>query len=135
MPAKFWRLTGWTNIAPRNFILSLRSIAFRICILYKLYCICICTFSSGHTGSLVVCPLTALDGVFPNLKKQTEATGWNPQQRSRMKILNLKVDIYPQTISLWLKMSGGVGVESSYPKVSKQMAAKQFSSEYHPFNW
>ena len=31
MPAKFWRLTGWSNIAPRNFILSLRCIVFRIC--------------------------------------------------------------------------------------------------------
>ena len=30
MPAKFWRLTGWTNIAPRNFKLTLRCIAFRI---------------------------------------------------------------------------------------------------------
>ena len=28
---KFWHLTGWTNIAPRNFILSLRCIAFRKC--------------------------------------------------------------------------------------------------------
>ena len=31
VPAKFWRLTGWTNISPRNFIWSLRCIAFRIC--------------------------------------------------------------------------------------------------------
>ena len=31
LSAKFWCLTGWTNIAPRNFILSLRCIAFRIC--------------------------------------------------------------------------------------------------------
>ena len=30
MPAKFWRLTGWTNVAPRNFNLTLRCIAFRI---------------------------------------------------------------------------------------------------------
>ena len=31
LPAKFWRLTGWTNIAPRNFIWRHRCIAFRIC--------------------------------------------------------------------------------------------------------
>ena len=31
LSAKFWCLTGCTNIAPRNFILSLRCIAFRIC--------------------------------------------------------------------------------------------------------
>ena len=31
LPAKFWRLTGCTNIAPIYFILSLRCIAFRIC--------------------------------------------------------------------------------------------------------
>ena len=30
VPAKFWRITGWTNIAPRNFKLTLRCIAFRI---------------------------------------------------------------------------------------------------------
>ena len=31
VPAKFWRLTVWTNIGSRNFIWSLRCIAFRIC--------------------------------------------------------------------------------------------------------
>ena len=31
LTAKFWRLTGSTNIAPRYFILSLRCIAFRLC--------------------------------------------------------------------------------------------------------
>ena len=30
VPAKFWRLTGWKNFAPRNFKLTLRCIAFRI---------------------------------------------------------------------------------------------------------
>ena len=58
MPAKFWRLTGWTNISPRNFKLILRCIAFRI------YKACYRRKSTVSPGKLILLKKTPLKRAF-----------------------------------------------------------------------
>ena len=64
MPAKFWRLTGWTNISPRNFKLILRCIAFRM------YKACYRRKSTVSPGKLIL-PKKNPKTAFPGWQKWT----------------------------------------------------------------